>query len=171
MQISTVYFLTAVMAVLPGALAGMCKPPPSPVYTPEPEPVSTPPVYSSPPPVYSSSAAPVSTPPVTTPPAYICDGHLKCCTMPLQGDVGAYCTEGDMPGMLSSVPSSCFLLLLFFVFPKANTEFRDSTATGCTSAQYTICCSEDAEKNKALTPRGYTYKGCVDPTVKTYGRM
>jgi len=102
MQISKVYFLTALIAVLPGALAGICKP---------------------------------------KKPVYTCDGHLKCCTMPLQGvnNVAAYCSDGDM------------------------------TDAGC-SAMNVICCSEAAEKTKALTPRGYTYIGCSTPVV-SYQRM
>jgi len=120
MQISTIYFPAASVAVLPGALAGKCKPKHSSAYT---SPVYTPPVYSS-------------FTPVQTPPAYTCVGNLKCCTMPLQGgNVAAYCAQSNAP------------------------------AAGCSTGMYTLCCDYNAEE--ALTPRGYTYVGCSDPTVSS----
>lgn len=31
--------------------------------------------------------------------SFICDGDLKCCSMPLQrGTIAAYCGQGNMPG-------------------------------------------------------------------------
>ena len=128
MQISTVYFLTAFLTILPGALAGPCKP------------------------------------------SYTCDGDLKCCTMKLQGNVGAYCTDGNMPGTLSPlgapilhlIPSPVFVFFFFLYLKLTMGAYDYYVDTGC-GTNNVICCKKDAVKS--LTPRGYTYSGCSNPGI------